>query len=315
MTQKTKAYLALIYICIVWGITYLLIQIGVKAYPAAFFFAGTRQVVAGIILLGIGLATNKNRDFSKDNLLRQAFVGFLLLTCGNGLVTWSEKHIPSGIAALICSMMPIFAVMFNLFGSSKKEKINGLIISGLLLGVVGVGFIVKDDISFSSEGMYMYGIIGTLIATCTWAFGSVKSKKYPAPVNPMFNSGMQLLFGGLFMLIISPAVDDYTGMWEWRTDGIVSMILLIVLGSVIAYAAYIFALRTLPVGITTLYAYVNPLVAVLIGFFFNSEELNMNTAIAFIAIVAGVYLVNMGYKRQHKPKEVLEFETNPVSES
>jgi drug/metabolite transporter (DMT)-like permease len=314
MTQKTKAYLALIYICIVWGMTYLLIKIGVEAYPAAFFFAGTRQVIAGIILFAIGMATNKNRDYSRANIMRQAFIGFLLLTCGNGLVTWGEKHIDSGVAALICSMMPIFAVMFNLYGS-KKEKFNSFIGAGLLLGLLGVVFIVKDKISFKSDSMYIYGIIGTLVATCTWAFGSVKSKKYPAPINPMFNSGLQLFFGGLFMLIISPAVDDYTDMWEWKTDGILSLIALIIFGSIIAYAAYIFALRVLPVGVTTLYAYVNPLVAVLMGYFFYSEDLNINTVFAFIAIVTGVYLVNMGYKRQHKKEEVLQFENNPVSES
>lgn len=314
MTQTTKAYLALIYICIVWGLTYLLIKIGVEAYPAAFFFAGTRQLIAGIILFAIGLATNKNRDYSRENIMRQAFIGFLLLTCGNGLVTWGEKHIPSGVAALICSLMPIFAVMFNLYGS-KKEKFNSLIGLGLALGVLGVIFIVKDKLSFKSDAMYFYGMIGTLVATCTWAFGSVKSKKYPAPVNPMFNSGLQLLSGGLFMLIISPAVDDYTGMWVWRTDGILALIALIIFGSVIAYAAYIFALRTLPVGITTLYAYANPFVAVLMGYLFYSEPLNINTAFAFIAIVTGVYLVNIGYKRQHKKQEAVQFENNPVSES
>ena len=314
MTKQTKAYLALVYICIVWGMTYLFIKIGVEAYPAAFLFAGVRQVIAGIILFSIGFATNKNRDYSRINIMRQALIGFLLLTCGNGLVTWSEKHIPSGIAALICSMMPIFAVMFGL-KSSQKEKFNWLIGLGLVLGLVGVVLIVKDDISFKDNAFYLYGIIGTLVATTTWAFGSVKSKKFPAPVNPMFNSGLQLLFGGAFMLLISPVVDDYTGMAVWNRDGILALSFLIIFGSVIAYAAYIFALRELPVGITTLYAYINPLVAVLMGYFFYSEELNINTAFAFIAIVAGVYVVNLGYKKQHKENAIFELENNPVSES
>jgi drug/metabolite transporter (DMT)-like permease len=314
MTQTTKAYLALIYICIVWGTTYLIIKIGVEAYPAAFLFAGVRQLLAGIILLSIGLVANKNRDLSRANLMRQAFIGFLLLTCGNGLVTWSEKHIASGVAALICSMMPIFAVVFSLYGS-KTEKFNAFIGGGLLLGLIGVVFIVKGKISFTSEPLYLYGIIGTLIATSTWAYGSVKSRKYPAPLNPMFNSGMQLLFGGAFMLLISPFVDDYTDVFVWRTDGMLALIFLIIFGSVIAYAAYIFALRALPVGITTLYAYVNPLVAVVMGYFFMDEPLNLNTAFAFTTIVAGVYLVNRGYKKQHKKDEVIAFETNPISES
>lgn len=312
MTKQSKAYVALVYICIVWGTTYLAIRVAVQYYPA-YLFAGVRQVIAGLILIGIGLATNKGRDYSKQNMLRQMLIGFLLLTLGNGFVTWGEQYIPSGVAALICSMMPIFAVCFNLY-SSKKEQINTLIGAGLLLGLAGVGLIFKDNLADLSNKGYLMGIIATLIATCSWSYGSIKSKKYPAPINPMFNSGLQLFFGGGFMLIISPFADDYSNL-AWHTEGILYLIYLIIFGSVIAYTAYIFALRELPVGITTLYAYINPLVAVIMGYFILSEPLTIYTAFAFLAIVGGVYLVNKGYKKQHKTEEVLKFETNPVSES
>lgn len=310
MTQKTKAYLSLIYICLVWGTTYLVIRVGVEHYPP-FLFAGVRQVTAGLILLAGGLLLNKGRDYSLQNIGRQALIGFLLITVGNGLVTWGQQYIPSGVAALICSVMPIFAVLFNLVGS-KKEQLNILIGAGLLLGFFGVALIFRDNIAALSNKVYLTGIIGTLIATSSWAYGSVKSKSYPTPVNPIFNSGLQLFFGGAFMLIVSPFTDDYSNL-QWSNEGFLAMIYLIIFGSVIAYAAYIFTLRTLPIGISTLYAYINPLVAVIMGYFILQEPFTLYTALAFLGIVTGVYLVNMGYRRQHKKSEIKDFGNNPVS--
>ena len=126
MNKRTKAYIALLFICLVWGTTYLVIRIAVLHCPS-FLFAGLRQVISGIIIMSIGYLMSKRIDISKDNLLHQALVGFLLITVGNGLVSWGEMHIPSGAAALICSLMPIVSVIINL-GISKNEKINFQII-------------------------------------------------------------------------------------------------------------------------------------------------------------------------------------------
>ncbi len=280
MTKRTKAYLALLFICIVWGTTYLAIRIGVMHYPA-FLFAGVRQTIAGVLLMLAAFWFNKNKDFSRKNILRQMLVGFLMLTVGNGGVTWGEKYIPSGISALICSMMPIFAVLLNLL-SSKKDRFNLLIGSGLLLGTFGVALIFRHNLEEVTI-----------------------NKKDSTPVNPFLNSGMQLLFGGIFMLLLSPVIDDYTGLQLWNTDGIISLVYLIIFGSVFAYAAYMYALSELPVGLATIYAYINPLIAVIAGYLFLSEELNIYIVLAFITIVVSVYLVNMGYRKQHKADEKL----------
>src|SRR4051812_33374279 len=119
MAKTTKAYIALVFICIVWGTTYLAIRVGVMHYPA-FMFAGVRQSVAGIILMCIALLLSRKKDLSMRNISRQMLVGFLMLTIGNGCVTWGEQYVSSGITALICSMMPLFAVSFNLL-SSKRD--------------------------------------------------------------------------------------------------------------------------------------------------------------------------------------------------
>lgn len=298
MKPTTKAYIALVFICIVWGTTYLALRVGVMHYPA-FLFAGVRQTISGIILMCIALMANRNKDLSRANILRQMLVGFLLLTIGNGCVTWGEKAVPSGIAALICSLMPIFAVILNLMGS-KKEKFNVLIGAGMLLGAGGVGLIFRQNINDLSTQAYLWGIFAVLLATFSWALGSIINKKNTNPVNPFFNSGMQLLFGGLFMLIISPIADDFTGLQLWNKEGLMALVYLIVFGSVLAYAAYMYVLSKLPVGIATIYAYINPLVAVILGALILHEDLNMYTAMAFGAIAISVFMVNKGYRSQQK---------------
>ncbi len=297
MKPTTKAYIALIFICIVWGTTYLAIAVGVQSFPA-FLFAGMRQFVSGIILMSVALIANKNKDLSTKNILRQMLVGFLMLTIGNGCVTYGEKTVPSGIAALICSIMPIFAVLINLL-MSKKEKFNLLIGAGMLLGTLGVALIFRQNIKDLSNKAYLFGIFAVLLATCSWAMGSIVNKKNVDPVNPFFNSGMQLFFGGVFMLMLSPVVDDLHNL-QMSTGSFWALLYLIVFGSVLAYAAYMYSLSKLPVGVATIYAYINPLVAVVLGYFVLHESLNIYTAMAFAAIVISVFLVNMGYRKQHK---------------
>jgi drug/metabolite transporter (DMT)-like permease len=139
----------------------------------------------------------------------------------------------------------------------------------------------------------------TLIATATWALGTTLNRKHTSHINPFFNSGLQLLTGGLIMLVISPITENYSGIQWWNTEGILALVYVTILGSAVAYAAYSYALSKLPVGIATIYAYINPLIAVMAGFLFLHEELNIYTALAFATIVLSVYLMNRGYRKQH----------------
>lgn len=310
MSKQAKAYMALVFISIVWGTTYLGIRIGAMHYPA-FLFAGVRQVSAGIILMGIALLINKQYDLSRKNVLQQMIVGFMLITMGNGLVTWGEKYVPSGIAALICSMMPICAVIINL-SSSKKEHFNPMIGIGMLLGFAGVGLIFKDNLADLANKSYLLGIVCVFVATFFWSLGSIRNKKSGTPINAILNSGMQLFFGGVFLLIASPAVDSYQDLHIWQPDALMALLYLIVFGSVLAYAAYMFALSELPVGVVTLYAYINPLVAVLMGYLVLHEQLTWYTALAISTIMVGVYMVNRGYRKAHKATIEKELLLKPI---
>jgi drug/metabolite transporter (DMT)-like permease len=297
MRNQGKAYIALVFICIVWGTTYLAIRVGVAHYPA-FLFAGVRQFIAGIVLAFAALLINKNKDLSRHNILRQMLVGFLMLSIGNGCVTYGEKYVSSGVAALICSMMPLFSVIISLI-SSNKERFNSFIIAGLVLGFFGVALIFRNNITELGNKAYIGGISCVFLASFSWAVGSAISKKHKSPVNPVFNSALQLFFGGVFMLIASPVLDGAYTFTVWQPQALLSLLYLITFGSVLAYAAYMYAFSALPVGIATIYAYINPLVAVILGYLILSEPLTIYTAFSFIAILAGVYLVNKGYKKQH----------------
>ncbi len=297
MSTNKKAYLALAYVCFIWGTTYMAIRIGVMHYPP-FLFAGTRQAISGLILGGFALYMNKNVDFSLKNLSVQALIGFLMLTMSNGMVTYGEITVPSGAAALICSLMPIFAVLFNLAGP-KKEKVNTNILLGLALGTVGVILIFRQNLADLSNPGYITGMLAILSANATWALGSIINRKNTKAQNPMLNSGLQLFFGGVFMLIISPAVDDYSHL-EVNRDGLIALVYLIIFGSVLAYGLYMYSLQHLPVSVATIYAYINPLVAVILGYFLMSEPLNWYTFFAFIAILTSVLLVKKGNNKKQK---------------
>lgn len=295
MSTHSKAWIALVFICIAWGTTYLGIKIGLQALPP-FLMAGSRQLLAGMIIFLMSFGNKLPKDLSRNNIARQALIGFLLITLGNGLVSWAEAYIPSGVAALLCATMPIMSVLLNVT-FQKTERINSLVVTGMIVGFFGVALNFRDSVKDLSNSAYLLGIVATLIATTTWAYGSIISKKNNIHANPIFNSALQVGFGGLFLLLFSPAVDNYELINLQDTEGLLAILYLIIVGSVLAYTAYMYALKHLPVGLVMVYAYINPLVAVLLGWWLANEPLTIYTVLSFICIAAGLFLVNKGYKK------------------
>ncbi|GAA4449291.1 EamA family transporter [Rurimicrobium arvi] len=297
MNNHTRAYLSYAAICLIWGTTYLAIRVAVLHYPP-FLMAGCRQVIAGVLTMVIALAVNRQRDLSWSNILQQALIGFLLITAGNGLVTWSEQYIQSGVAALICSTMPISSVLINIIRG--KEKLNKWIVAGMLLGFSGVALIFKDNLSAAGSGHPLYGwaIAGLFAATVAWAYGSLLNKSERPKVNSFFDAGLQVTLGGALMLFISPFADDYSGIVWWNPEGFAAFAYLVVFGSLVAYSAYIYALKHLPVGFVMSYAYINPLVAVLLGAAVLNEPLNLFTVFAMALIITGIVVIRNGYRKR-----------------
>lgn len=286
-------YLALAAVCLIWGTTYLALRVAVLHFPP-FLFSGIRQTVAGLILTGFMLLVSKTALPSKEHLLRQAIGGFFLITLGNGLVAWGEVHIPSSIAAIICSLMPLMVILINI-SVHREEKPNIPIMLGVALGLVGIVMIFGEHLNEFSTLGYTLGIVTTFGAVISWAGGSIWIKKHNVNSNPFLNAGLQMLFGGLFMFPASLLFDDLSNV-SWSPETGWAMLYLIVFGSIIAYACYSYALRKLPMTIVSMYAYINPLVAVLLGWMVLDEKLTLRMGFAIAITIAGIYIVNRGYQ-------------------
>jgi drug/metabolite transporter (DMT)-like permease len=297
MKNQRLAWVALAIVCIVWGTTYLALRVVVTHFPS-FLFLGIRQAVAGL-LLGGGLLLFGGRKWpAKGVIIRQSIGGFFMITLGNGLVGWGEKTIPSGIAALICSTMPLWVNMINLL-INRNEKPNGLIYTGIICGIAGMFFIFRENLAYFGNTAYLIGIIITFTATLSWASASVWIKRVSTNTDPLMNAAIQMLSGGIWMFVFSFILEDYHHL-VWSSDVIWSLIYLIFIGSILAYGAYGYALSKLPITIVSMYAYINPMVAVILGWLILKEALNIYTAIAFVLTVSGIYLVNKGYQLRHR---------------
>jgi drug/metabolite transporter (DMT)-like permease len=259
-----------------------------------FLFVGIRQLVAGSILIIILLIAKKVKVPGLKYLYHQAIAGFFLITFGNGLVAWAEIHIPSGIAAVICSMVPVIVIIINMTGN-KEERPNIPIIVGTALGFLGIAMIFGEDLNELSKPGYLLGILMIFIAVLAWAGGSVWIKKRNQQTNLFLNAGLQMFFGGLWSMVISVSIEDLSNV-QWSPEGIYSLIYLTLIGSLVAYSCYSYALRKLPMTIVSLYAYINPIVAVVLGWVILNEKLNATMGIAILMTVAGIYIVNRGYQ-------------------
>lgn len=286
-------YLALAAVCIIWGTTYLALRIAVLHFPP-FLFTAMRQISAGILLLAFMFIFAKAAFPSKEHLWRQAIGGFFMISLGNGLVAWAEMHIPSGVAAIICSLMPVLVIVINVM-IHREEKPNFPIVAGVLIGLIGIVMIFGENLSAFSRNEYILGIIFTFAAALAWAGGSIWIKKKNTESNLFVNAGLQMFFGGVWLLPFSVAFDDLSNI-TWSYEVAWSFSYLVIFGSLIAYASYAYALRKLPMTIVSLYAYINPLVAVVLGWAVLSESLNLKVWLAMILTITGIYVVNRGYQ-------------------
>ncbi len=286
-------YLALAAVCLIWGTTYLALRIGVLHFPPLLFTA-IRQSIAGFLLIGFMYAFIRPVWPSKAHLIRQAIGGFLMISIGNGLVAWAEVEIPSGIAAIICSLMPVMVILINLT-VNQEEKPTLAIVLGTLIGLGGIVMVFSEHISEFAKPEYITGIVLIVLAVLGWAAGSIWIKKFPSDTNPFVNAGLQMFFGGLFLFPFSLIFDDLSVV-RWSGEAFYSIVYLIIFGSIIAYASYLYALKKLPMTIVSLYAYVNPLVAVVLGWLVLNEKLNLKIGFAILITIAGIYIVNRGYQ-------------------
>lgn len=295
MSNKNNllAYLALGAVCIIWGTTYLALRVGVTQFPP-FLFSGIRFLLAGPLLLTLLYFFRKVPFPSRKILAQQAVSGLLLCTFGVGIVGWSEMFVSSGLAAIICSVMPIWVMLIN-FAIASDDQPALPVVLGLVIGLAGIVLIFGEHVSDFSDPNYTLGIFTTFAGNICWAIGTVWVKRKTTATDPFLAAGLQMLFGGLFLLPMSLLFDDYATITT-SGDMIFSLVYLILFGSVAAYASFSYAIKKLPMTMVSLYAYINPIVAVLLGALLLGERLNLRIGIGILITLAGIYVVNRGYQ-------------------
>lgn len=297
MSTTTKAYLALSAVCLLWGTTYLFMRIGVSSFPA-FLFSGTRQLAAGLILWLGFLLLKKKLLLTPGDVKRQLIPGILLIALGNGVIGWAERYIPSGLAALIVSSIPVYIALISLIAGNGKNELNRQIVTGLFLGCMGVLLIFRDNLPDLTNPDYLAGVLASFGASVCWAAGTVYIKNTPSATDSYTNAALQFTIGGIVLCIASVFFDDHAQLSTITAESFGSLIYLTLFGSVVAYLCYLYALEHLPVGIVSTYAYVNPFIAIILGYFILDERITWITALAFITTISGIYWINKGYKRK-----------------
>lgn len=289
-----KAYIAWIAICILWGTTYLFIRIGVETFPPM-LFAGFRWIIAGTILISI-LKLRGEKFPKKQDLIHITIIGIALLGFGNGFVVIGEQWIESGLAALLITTVPFWIVgVESLIPTGPKLNLTTML--GLLIGGLGVALIFGGDLKYIFETKYLLGVISILVAVVTWSLGSVYSKYKKVGVHPLMSASVQMLIAGSLQIILGLALGDFNNL-HFTYSGLLSLSYLIVFGSIFGYGSYIYALEHLPLSLVSTYAYVNPIIALFLGWLFLNEQLNTTTIIASIVIIFGVVLVKIGSKKR-----------------
>jgi drug/metabolite transporter (DMT)-like permease len=297
MNANFKAYAALILVCFFWGTTYLAARIGVAGFPA-FMFMGIRNTSAGLLLLGFLFLTKRGGPFTWRDARLQIVPGLCMITFGTGIVGWAVKYIPSGLAALICSMIPIFTIVLNL--TVKKKKINWQILAGMVLGFTGVLLIFGDNLEFVHDAEGLTGIVVVLVSCVSWCLGGMYTQTFRSDSSAFFNAGLQMLTGGIGLFGLSLLSEDWSRIPTMNSTSLLALLYLIAFGSILAFASYLYAMSKLPAGLVSVYAYINPLVAILLGLVVLHERVSWFTGAAFVVTMGGVFLVKSGYSLQQR---------------
>jgi len=293
---KTKAYIALAALCFFWGTTYLAIRIGMQSIPL-FIFSGFRFVGAGLIM--VLYFKLKGYPFPDWQDFRKLMIsGMMLFVGGNLILCFAEKEIPSGLAALICAAFPFWVVVINYFIYKEALPSRGVLV-GLLLGFVGLIIIFRDHVADFANPMYLISIIMLIIANIFWALGSMYTKRNPVKINLLFGAGLQMLCCGS----VSAAVGIFKGELSHLTltpDGVYSFFYLLIAGSIIGYNCFVYALQELPATLVSIYAYINPIIAIILGWAIMNESITPSMMVAMVMTLAGVYIVNRAMQVEKK---------------
>lgn len=292
--MRWKIAVAFFAVYVFWGMTYLAMRVAVADIPP-YVMAGSRFVLAGTLLYV--WARHRGQEAPTLQQWRAAAkVGAFLLLGGNASVAWAEQRVPSGLAALLIGIMPIW--MVGLEWLRQGSRPSRQVIGGLLLGAAGVGLLVLPQ--GGGSRVDPVGAAALILAAASWAWGSVISKSSPLPPSPFLATSMEMIAGGLLCLMVAAIAGELQdfSVAEVSTRAALAWVYLVIFGSLVAFTAYIWLLGVTSIAKVGTYAYVNPVVAVFLGWAILGEPVTLRTVIAAMVILLGVALVNVDWRNK-----------------
>ena len=286
---------AIVYL--VWGSTYLAIRFAIENFPP-FLMASSRFLIAGSVLYAFARRFGGAAAPTRAEWRTTAIVGVLLLVFGNGLVVWAELSVASGVAALIVGVVPCCMVLVDwLRPNGSRPGVQ--VVMGLVLGLMGLLVLIGPDALMGGGRPNGLGVAALILASFTWAVGSIYSRHAPMPRSPVLATGMEMLAASVGLAVLAIARGELApsvGILPLSLLSILGWLYLIVFGSIIAFTAYVWLLQVSTPARVSTYAYVNPVVAVLLGFAIAGEPLTTRMMVAAAVIVSGVVLITLGPK-------------------
>ncbi|MBN2386748.1 MAG: EamA family transporter [Anaerolineales bacterium] len=296
--MRLRIAIALLALYLIWGSTYLAIRFAVETLPP-FLMAGTRFLVPGLLLVTWRLLAGDPGPTPRQ-WRATAIVGLLLLLGGNGLVSWAEQRVDSGIAAILVGTTPIWLVLLDALLVSHRRP-RWMAIAGLLTGFAGIVLLVGPQNILLGKGNYdLAGIGAVLMAAFLWSVGSIYSRAADLPRSPLLSTGMQMLAGCGGLVLVSLISGEWTGfaLETVTSRSWLGLLYLIIFGSLGGFVAYTWLLRHAPISLVSTYAYVNPLVAILLGNWLAQETLDARVLSAAAIIIGSVIVINIARQRE-----------------
>ncbi|MCF7568600.1 EamA family transporter [Sabulilitoribacter arenilitoris] len=289
--------LAFFAIYVIWGSTYLLNKIAVSHLPP-FFLASARFLVSSIIIFLIAKSLKVSLKISKKQFLNATIAGFLFLTLGNGLAVFALKYVDSGFTALEISAQPLVVLIIMRILYGKRITIMPYI--GVILGFIGVFLLVSQKQIISQEGQVL-GVILIFVCMLSWAYASIFVGKADLPTNSFLNTAYQMLTGGIMLGVVSLILNEQWSLPNvWKVHVKWSMLGLILFGSIVAFTAFNYLLKEVSPEKVATSTYVNPIIALILGWWVLNEQITTQSVIAAIVLLTGVYFINT--KRTFKPR-------------
>jgi drug/metabolite transporter (DMT)-like permease len=285
---RRLAFLAWMIVCVVWGTTYLAIRVALESVPVA-LLGGLRWTAAGTLMLAVLAAAGKPLPPRRE-WPALAFVGCMMTVVGNGFVVWAEQFVASGLAAVVVATVPFWNVAIEA-ALPGGERVSARTLAGLTVGFAGILVLVWPELAVSgAASRFVLGILALQAACLGWAIGTSFTKRRPASGHPLGAPAFQMLFGGLVFLGLASLTGEWSRLTFTGRSG-AAMIYLLVAGSILGYSCYVYALRHLPVSTVSLYAYVNPIIAVVLGSALLGEPFTIHVVIAAALVLAGIAIV------------------------